>query len=75
VKIIADLMPKQMEVTGTVVQDLEDDRLNDLIGALSERLGRGAQTALGAAQGRATSEVIDAEVVDISPVHEAKGIP
>jgi hypothetical protein len=70
-KIIADLMPKQMEIKGSAVQDLEDDRLADLIDAISERLGRGTEAALGAAQGRADAQTIDAEIVEVSAVPEA----
>lgn len=70
-KILADLVPKQMEVKTSSVQDLEDDRLADLIDALSERLGRGAEAALGAAQSRATAQTIDAEVVELQALPEA----
>jgi hypothetical protein len=73
-KIIADLMPKQMEIKSSAVQDLDDDRLHDLIGAISERLGRGAEAALGAAEGRSPPKIIDATAVELRPIPEAKGV-
>jgi hypothetical protein len=70
-KLIADLVPKQLEVKTSAVQDLDDDRLDDLVSALSERLGRGATTALNSAQGRAGAQTIEAEIIDVPPVQEA----
>lgn len=73
-KIVADLMPKQLEVKGSAVQDLDDERLSELIGAISDRLGRGTEAALGAAEGRAAPKIIDATIIDVSPVREADGV-
>jgi hypothetical protein len=74
-KIIADLMPKQMEIKGSAVQDLDDERLHDLIGAISDRLGRGAETALGEAQGRSAPQIIDATAVELPAVHQTERVP
>ena len=73
-KIIADLMPKQMEIKGSAVQDLDDERLHDLIGAISERLGRGAENALGTAEGRSPPKIIDATAIELRPLPEAERV-
>lgn len=70
-KVLADLMPKQMEIKGSAVQDLDDDRISELIEAITDRIGRGAGAALEAAASRAGAETIDAEVVEVQAVPKA----
>lgn len=71
-KIMADLMPKQMEIKGSAIQDIEDDRLADLIDALSERLGRGVEGVAGSVAGGSRATIIDAEAVEVPALPKAE---
>lgn len=70
-KIVADLIPKQMEIKGGAVQDLDDEKIEELIGAITRQLGRGVETAAAEAASRAGAQTIDAEAVEIQSLPKA----
>lgn len=67
-KMVADLLPKQLDVDVNVVQELEDDQLADLISGVGEILGRRVEQAAREVEGRAREAVVEEPPRLVPPV-------
>jgi len=75
VKVAASLMPKQLDVTTTTVQEMEDEQLERLLTLVTSALGERSAALEEEAGSRAELPAPAGQVVDLQAVSEADGVP
>lgn len=75
VKVAASLMPKQLDVTTTTVQEMEDEQLERLLTLVTSALGERSAALEEEAGGRAELAAPAGQVVDLQALPQADGVP